>query len=194
MLNLIWPMLVLSAIFFAVFNQKVENVNSAVFVSFENVIDFIFKFGGILCFWSGMIKIIKNTSILGKFEKILRPFVNKFFKNTSDDVKKLITLNMVSNLMGIGNAATPAGIEAMKRMEKESTANEMSKEMNLFVLMNTLSIQLFPTTVISILASQGSDGAGKIIVPVWITSILTFFIIMFLGNLFFKERKLWVKT
>ena len=97
---------------------------------------------------------------------------------------------MVSNLMGIGNAATPAGIEAMKRMEKESTANEMSKEMNLFVLMNTLSIQLFPTTVISILASQGSDGAGKIIVPVWITSILTFFIIMFLGNLFFKERKL----
>ena len=194
MLNSIWPMLVLSAIFFAVFNQKVENVNSAVFVSFENVIDFIFKFGGILCFWSGMIKIIKNTSILGKIEKILRPFVNKFFKNTSDDVKKLITLNMVSNLMGIGNAATPAGIEAMKRMEKESTANEMSKEMNLFVLMNTLSIQLFPTTVISILASQGSDRAGKIIVPVWITSILTFFIIMFLGNLFFKERKLWAKT
>ena len=194
MLNSIWPTLVLSAIFFAVFNQKVENVNSAVFVSFENVIDFIFKFGGILCFWSGMIKIIKNTSILGKIEKILRPFVNKFFKNTSDDVKKLITLNMVSNLMGIGNAATPAGIEAMKRMEQESTANEMSKEMNLFVLMNTLSIQIFPTTVISILASQGSDGAGKIIVPVWITSILTFFIIMFLGNLFFKERKLWAKT
>ena len=187
MLNSIWPILVLSAIFFAVFNQKAENVNSAVFVSFENVIDFIFKFGGILCFWSGM---IKNTSILGKIEKILKPFVNKFFKNTSDDVKKLITLNMVSNLMGIGNAATPAGIEAMKRMEKESTTKEMSKEMNLFVLMNTLSIQIFPTTVISILASQGSDGAGKIIIPVWITSILTFFIIMFLGNLFFKERKL----
>lgn len=190
MLNSIWPILVLSAIFFAVFNQKAENVNSAVFVSFENVIDFIFKFGGILCFWSGMIKIIKNTSILGKIEKILKPFVNKFFKNTSDDVKKLITLNMVSNLMGIGNAATPAGIEAMKRMEKESTTKEMSKEMNLFVLMNTLSIQIFPTTVISILASQGSEGAGKIIIPVWITSILTFFIIMFLGNLFFKERKL----
>lgn len=194
MLNSIWPILVLSAIFFAIFNQKAENVNSAVFVSFENVIDFIFKFGGILCFWSGMIKIIKNTSILGKIEKILKPFVNKFFKNTSDDVKKLITLNMVSNLMGIGNAATPAGIEAMKRMEKESTTKEMSKEMNLFVLMNTLSIQIFPTTVISILASQGSEGAGKIIIPVWITSILTFFIIMFLGNLFFKERKLWVKT
>lgn len=190
MLNSIWPILVLSAIFFAVFNQKAENVNSAVFVSFENVIDFIFKFGGILCFWSGMIKITKNTSILGKIEKILTPFVNKFFKNTSEDVKKLITLNMVSNLMGIGNAATPAGIEAMKRMEKESTTKEMSKEMNLFVLMNTLSIQIFPTTVISILASQGSEGAGKIIIPVWITSILTFFIIMFLGNLFFKERKL----
>ena len=169
MLNSIWPILVLSAILFAVFNQKAENVNSAVFVSFENVIDFIFKFGGILCFWSGMIKI---------------------FKNTSEDVKKLITLNMVSNLMGIGNAATPAGIEAMKRMEKESTTKEMSREMSLFVLMNTLSIQIFPTTVIGILASQGSDGAGKIIIPVWITSILTFFITMFLGNLFFKESKL----
>ena len=190
MLNSIWPILVLSAILFAVFNQKAENVNSAVFVSFENVIDFIFKFGGILCFWSGMIKIIKNTSILGKIEKILKPFVNKFFKNTSEDVKKLITLNMVSNLMGIGNAATPAGIEAMKRMEKESTTKEMSREMSVFVLMNTLSIQIFPTTVIGILASQGSDGAGKIIIPVWITSILTFFITMFLGNLFFKESKL----
>ena len=97
---------------------------------------------------------------------------------------------MVSNLMGLGNAATPAGIEAMRKMEKENTTDQMSKEMNLFVLMNTLSIQIFPTTVISILASQGSDGAGKIIIPVWVTSILTFIIIMFFGNIFFKEKKL----
>lgn len=190
MLNVIWPILVFSAIFFAFFTQRIEDVNLAVFVSFENAIDFILKFGGILCFWSGMIKIIKNTSILGKIEKILKPFVNKFFKTTSEDTKKLITLNMVSNLMGIGNAATPAGIEAMKRMEKESDVKKMSKEMNLFVLMNTLSIQIFPTTVISILASQGAKNSGKIIIPVWITSILTFVIIMFLGNIFFKENKL----
>lgn len=190
MLNSIWPILVFLAIFFAILNQKVENVNSAVFVSFENVIDFIFNFGGILCFWSGMIKILKNTSILGKIEKILNPFVSNFFKNTSEEVKKLITLNMVSNLMGIGNAATPAGIEAMKRMEKESMTDQMTKEMNLFVLMNTLSIQIFPTTVISILAAQGAEEAGKIVVPVWITSILTFIIIMFLGNVIFKEKKL----
>lgn len=189
MLNSIWSILVLSAIFFAVFNQKVENVNLAVFVSFENAIDFILKFVGVLCFWSGMLKIIKNSSIIEKIENILKPFVNKFFRKSSEDVKKLITLNMVSNLMGIGNAATPAGIEAMKKMEKECDVNEMSKEMNLFVLMNTLSIQLFPTTVISILVSQGSEGAGKIVVPVWITSILTFLIIMFLGNIFFKENK-----
>lgn len=190
MLNSIWSILVFSAIFFAVFNQKVENVNLAVFVSFENAIDFILKFSGVLCFWSGMLKIIKNTCILGKIEKVLRPFVNKFFKNTSEDVKKLITLNMVSNLMGIGNAATPAGIEAMRKMEAKSNTNQMSKEMNLFVLMNTLSIQIFPTTVISILVAQGSEGAGKIVIPVWITSILTFVIIMFWGNIIFKENKL----
>lgn len=191
MLNSIWPILVVLSIIFSIFTQKVGNVNLAVFVSFENVVEFTFKFGGILCFWSGMIKIAKNTNILGKFEKILRPFVGKIFKNTTENAKKLITLNMVSNLIGIGNAATPAGIDALKEMEKENTNEKMSKEMNLFILMNTLSIQLFPTTVISILASQGSENAGIIIVPVIITSIFTFFIIMFLGNIFLGENKNW---
>ena len=82
------------------------------------------------------------------------------------------------------------GIAAMRKMDEKTATKEMSSNMNLFVLLNTLSIQIFPTTVIGILASQGSDGAGKIIIPVWITSILTFFLTMFLGNLFFKESKL----
>ena len=136
-----------------------------------------------------MIKILKNTRILGKIKKILRPLINKLFKNESEKAKELITLNVVSNMLGIGNAATPMGIKAMEELDKTNKSNKLSTGMNIFVLLNTLSIQIMPTTIISIRASLGSENAGKIIIPVWIVSIITFIITIGLGLKIFKREK-----
>lgn len=190
MLNTIWPAMIIISIIFGLCTGRMSNINDAIFASFEDTINIAISFLGIMCFWSGMIKILKNTRIMGKIQKVLRPFINKFFKNENEKAKELITLNIVSNLFGIGNAATPIGINAMREMDLNNKEKEMSYEMNIFVLLNTLSIQIIPTTIISIRSSMESENAAKIIFPVWIVSIVTFIIVMSIGlNIFKKEKK-----
>lgn len=174
MINKIWAYMIIISILFGVLNNRVSEINSAIFISFENTTEMIISITSVMCFWCGMIEIIKNTKILDVFNKILNPFIKYFFNNVNENAKGAILINIFSNIFGIGNAATPSGIKAMKEMEKDCSDNSMSYEMNLFVLMNTLSIQILPTTIISILVSAGNINAGKIIVPVLMTSFITF--------------------
>lgn len=189
MLNKIWPAMIIISVIFGFFNGRITEVNEAIFTSFEDTINMGISFLGVMCFWSGMIKILENTRILGKIQKILRPFIDKFFTGESEEAKKLISLNMVSNMLGIGNAATPIGIEAMKELDKTNNKKTLSTGMTMFILLNTLSIQIIPTTIISVRASLGSEKAGSIILPVWITSIMAFLIIMLIGSKIFKKEK-----
>lgn len=182
MINKLWAGMIIGSIVFGIFAGKIEEINNAIFLSFENTTEMIISITSIICFWNGIIKIVKNTKILGFFDKILRPFVNYFYSKNSQNTKEFIIINVFSNILGIGNAATPAGIKAIKEMEKGIKSERMTPEMNLFILMNTLSIQIIPTTVISILISSGNINAGKIIIPILFTSIITFSIIMFLGK------------
>ena len=172
MLNKIWPSMIILSILFGILNGRMMEVNDAIYVSFKDAVEMCINFLGVMCFWSGMVKILKHTKILDKFKKILKPVVNKFFCDETEKAKEMITLNIVSNIIGIGNAATPMGIKAMEEMDKNNNSKKLSSGMNLFLLLNTLSIQVIPTTIISIRAAQGSQNSGKIILPVWIVSIL----------------------
>lgn len=189
MLNKIWPIMIIISVIFGLLNGRIAEVNDAVFVSLEDTIVMGIDFIGIMCFWSGMVKILTNTRILEKTKNFLKPFINRFFGNETEEAQELITLNMVSNMLGIGNAATPVGIKAMHELDKRNSGDKLSYEMSMFVLLNTLSIQIMPTTIISIRSSLGSDSAGKIIIPVWIVSILTFIITMLIGSKLFKKEK-----
>lgn len=189
MLNKIWPIMIIISVIFGFFNGRITEVNDAIFTSFEDTVNMGINFLGIMCFWSGMIKILENTKILGKIQKILRPFIDKFFSEESEESKKLISLNMVSNILGIGNAATPIGIEAMKELDKTNEKKTLSVGMSMFILLNTLSIQVIPTTIISVRASLGSEKSGTIILPVWLTSIVAFIVVMLIGSKIFKKEK-----
>lgn len=182
MINKLWAGMLIFSIVFGICVGRIDEINNAIFLSFENTTEMILSITCIMCFWCGVIKIIKNTKILGFFDKILRPFINYFYKKTSQNSKDFIVINIFSNMLGIGNAATPAGIEAIKEMDKELKSEKMSPEMNLFILMNTLSVQIIPTTVMSIMISCGNVNAGKIIIPILLTSLITFIVIMFLGK------------
>lgn len=189
MLNKIWPVMIIISVVFGFFNGRMEALNEAVFVSLEDTVSMSISFLGIMCFWSGMIKILTGTKILDKAKSFLKGFINHFFGQESQKSKDLITLNMVSNILGIANAATPVGIKAMHELDKSNNNDKLSYGMNMFVLLNTLSIQLIPTTIISIRASMGSSSAGKIIIPVWIVTVLTFVITMAIGSRMFKKEK-----
>lgn len=189
MLNKIWPAMIIISVIYGFFSGRIKEVNDAIFVSLDDTVTTSISFLGIMCFWSGMIEILKNTTILHRIGNILKPFIEKLFKDESKKAKELITLNVVSNMLGLGNAATPVGIKAMEELNKSEKGKRVSYGMNIFILLNTLSIQIIPTMIISIRASLGSQSAGKIIIPVWIVSILTLIIIMFIGLKIFKKEK-----
>lgn len=187
MLNRIWPWIVVVSVAAAVATGNIYKVNECIFSSLKGTTDLVISLVGIICFWSGMIKILINTSLIDKIKKILNPIINKIYDNESDKTKELIAVNMVSNMMGIGNAATPAGIRVIDNMDKEYPGKKMTKSMNLFILMNCLSIQVLPNTIISIRMAQGDRNIGKLLFSIWTVSIITFIIIMGVGQCLFQE-------
>ena len=101
-------------------------------------------------------EIAKKTSLINKLNKLLKPFINFLFPDLKNNeiAKQEISMNMIANILGLGNAATPLGIKAKKTMQKENKVKDtLSNSMMMFIVINTASIQLIPTNVIAIRTS-----------------------------------------
>lgn len=136
--------------------------------------------------------IITNTSIQDKLQRAIKPLNNFLFPklNQKEKAYHFISLNMVTNLLGLGNAATPAGLKAIEEMNMENKDNkELSDEMIMFIAINTASLQLIPTNVITIRSSLNSENPAEIVVGVWFCSIVTFIAIVLLVKIYLKLRK-----
>lgn len=147
---------------------------------------------GSMCFWCGIIAIISETSLQEKLKKFISPFNQKIFKNIDKNSKayEQISVNMVTNMLGIGNAATPAGLKAVDELEKVNPyKDKLSDEMIMFIAVNTASLQIIPTNVIAIRNSLNSENPSGIIVAVWFSSVLTFISIIILTKLYLKIRR-----
>ena len=132
------------------------------------------KLFGTMCLWNGLMKIVQETSLMKKLTKIISPLMKILFPKMKKEDKeyKEITINIIANLLGIGNAATPLGLKAMQTMqEKNPQKDRITDSMAMFIVLNTASIQLIPSTVIAVRASLGSVNPSQIIVPVWIATI-----------------------
>ena len=174
MLNKIWPMFLIVSIIYAIFSGNVENLSNGIFSYAGKAVELSITFLGTMCLWTGIIEIIKNTSLINKLKKLLKPIMKILFPNIKKEDKEYdeISMNIVANLLGIGNAATPLGIKAMQTMqEKNKEKNKLTDSMVLLIVLNTASIQIIPTTVIAIRNSLGSQNPTKIIIPVWIATI-----------------------
>ena len=104
--------------------------------------------------------------------------------------KQEISMNMIANILGLGNAATPLGIKAMKTMQKENKVKDtLSNSMMMFIVINTASIQLIPTNVIAIRTSLNSQNPTSIIIPVWIATIIAGVVGITLTKILIKRVK-----
>ena len=114
MINKIWCFFILISIIFSLINGNLENVNQSVFSSINETTQMVINLFGSMCFWCGMIKIISETSLQEKLKKIIRPLNKKIFKNLDEKSSSYepISINMITNMLGIGNAATPAGLRS----------------------------------------------------------------------------------
>mgnify|MGYP004506015723 CR=1 FL=1 len=172
-LSKIWcGMIIISIIFYIVLGVSGNFVSDIANTS-KTAVQNVLELCGMMCFWSGIFNVLEKTSTIEKVStKMSKLFLKLFNKNElSDAAKKYISLNMVSNMIGIGNAATINGIKAMEEMQKDNTCKEKpSDNMAIFVLLNTASLQLIPTGMIGLRAMYGSENPGAILVPVIIVT------------------------
>ena len=175
MLNKIWPAFIILSFLYAIFNGNIEEFNNSIFTSCAQTVDLILKLFGTMCLWNGLMKIVQETSLMKKLTKFISPLMKFLFPTMKKEDKeyKEITINIIANLLGIGNAATPLGLKAMQTMqEKNPQKDRITDSMAMFIVLNTASIQLIPSTVIAVRASLGSVNPSQIIVPVWIATIV----------------------
>lgn len=173
MLNIIWPLFLIISFIYAIFNGRVSEVNNSIFESTKLAVDLSISLLGTICLWNGIMQIASKTSIVKHLTKILNPIMKRIFPDIKkeDKVHKEITMNIIANIMGLGNAATPLGLKAMKSMQKMNKDKErLSNSMAMFIVLNTASIQIIPTTVIAIRSSLGSNNPTAMMIPVWIVT------------------------
>lgn len=174
MLNIIWPLFLIISFVYAIFNGRLEQVNTSVFEGTKSAVELCITLLGTMCLWNGIMKIACKTSIVKKLTKVLAPIMKKLFPDIKrqDKVHGEISMNIIANIMGLGNAATPLGLKAMKSMQKvNNDKKRLSNSMAIFIVLNTASIQLIPTTVIAIRSSLKSNNPTAMIVPIWIATI-----------------------
>jgi len=173
MLNYVWSGLVIISIICSVFLGNTEDLSKALVDSGASSIELIITMAGIICLWTGIMKIAVESGLTSVFAKVFSPLLRPLFPNLDkdSDAFKSISMNISANLLGLGNAATPFGLKAMEQLHTlNNQADTASNEMIIFVVMNTASLQLLPTTLASLRQSYGSSAPFEIIVPVWISS------------------------
>ena len=190
MLNKIWPFFIIISFIYAIYSGKIFTINNAIFSSADQTVKLCLTLFGTICLWNGIMQIAVKTSLIEKLTKFLKPVIFFIFPEIKNDKKisKEISMNMVANILGLGNAATPLGLKAMESMQrKNEDKSKLSNSMAMFILVNTASLQIIPTTVISIRSSLGSSNPTKIILAVWIETIAAFATAIIAGKILIKK-------
>ncbi|MCU9595386.1 spore maturation protein [Caldibacillus thermolactis] len=174
MINIIWVAMSVIGIVFAMFNGTMEEVNKAVFQGAQEAVTLCIGFISVLVFWLGLMRIAQTSGLLDKLAYLFKPLVKKIFPDIPPDHPALgyILSNMMANMFGLGNAATPLGIKAMEQLKMlNGGKNEASRSMVTFLVINTSSITIIPTTVLAIRMNYDSVSPAEIVLPTIIASL-----------------------
>lgn len=165
-------MLIVSAILGAL-TGNMPQVGAAALNSCVDAVNlFLYLLGG-MCMWGGLMRVAEKSGLTDMLSKLFRPFLKRLFKGLDMNGKAFhaICMNITANLLGLGNAATPLGLEAMRRLEQEEKPGDTtSRNMIIFIILNTASITLIPTTAASMRLKHGSAAPMEIFPCVLITS------------------------
>ena len=165
---------VLISVIFGVISGKTAEVSAAILEGSSNAVELSLKLLGSVCFWSGIMETARKSGFVDILEKTLRPLLLLIFPSLKGENKALgaVSMNVAANLLGLGNAATPLGINAMKELHRLSGfSSAATKEMVCFVVMNTASLQILPTTVAALRLQNGAKNPLDILPAVWFVSL-----------------------
>ncbi|SDH09666.1 spore maturation protein A [Alteribacillus persepolensis] len=166
MVHAIWIIMLTAGIITAMFNGRMEDVSEAIFNGAEEAVALCFGLISIMVFWLGMMNIAKKSGLMDIFTRLLKPVAVRLFPDVPPKHPAMgyIMSNMTANLMGLGNAATPMGIKAMKELRQlNNDSEEASRPMVTLMALNTASLTLIPTTVIAIRMNYNSANPAEIV-------------------------------
>lgn len=175
MMNTIWAGMILLSIVFAVFSGNTQAVSNAVFSAAEDAVSVTLKMLGMFCLWGGLMRVAQQAGLTDRIAKLLSPLLDRLFPGIRNDAaaKSAVSMNITANLFGLGNAATPLGIEAMKRLRRHAPfADTASNDMILFVVLNSACIRLIPTTIALLRYESGSNAPMEILPVTLCVSLL----------------------
>lgn len=147
---------------------------------------------GIMCLWMGVMEVMKRSGLAEKLSRLLRPILSRLYPDFKNDRETMdaISANVSANLLGLGNAATPLGIQAARRMAKK-TPGAASDSLCMLVVCNTASIQLIPTTVAALRQAAGCATPFDILPAVWLASGVSIVVGILAAKLF---ARFWPKA
>lgn len=188
MFNYIWAGMIVLSIVLSFFTGKTDAVALAATEGAQTAVTTCIEIAGIMMLWNGLMNIASESGLINIFAKVIKPIYRLFFKKIPENsiAGKNILMNIAANVLGLGNAATPFGLNAMEELGKGANGRA-TDEMITFLLLNTASIQLIPTTIIAIRGEAGAAAASDIIFPVWIVSVFAL-LMGLLGMAVFKRE------
>ncbi len=193
-MNIIWIAILVVGLGLLLLNRP-ELAFASIQTGSEKAIALCLKLWAIYAIWLGLLNILETTKLDKKIAKLMSPIIKFLIGETDEYTQNQIAINLTSNLLGMGNACTPSGINGMAGLSKGQLY--ITNAMAMFMILNVTSLQLIPTTVISLRITHGSASAADIILPTLIATIASTAIGIVLIKMckkIFKDKKLWALT
>ncbi len=173
-MTVIWSGMVLVSVLCGLATGRGPEVAAAAAEGASAAVELCLSIAGMMCLWTGVMEVMRRAGLADSLSRLLGPVLRRLFPKAARDREAMdsISANVSANLLGLGNAATPLGIEAAKRLSRGGDGRACD-DLCMLVVCNTASIQLIPTTVATVRASAGSAAPFDILPAVWLASALS---------------------
>lgn len=193
MLNIIWLVMLFSGISFAAWHQRIEVVSQAAITAAQTAVTLSFQLLGIMCLWSGLIRIAEQSGLVNVLLRIVSPAISWLFPSIRQHRTALgaVVLTVCGNLLGLGNASTPLGIKAMQELQKLNPRQEVATPaMCTFMAFCTAGVTLVPITIIALRSAAGSVSPSSLISLTWMASFCAL-VSALLVDFICRKSRLW---
>ena len=185
-MDLLWAGMLIGGMIYAAFSGNLEAVTEAILSSAKEAVQLGIGMAGVLAFWTGLMEIAQDCGLVNRLTRSIRPVIRFLFPDIPDGhrAQEYISLNMIANMLGLGGAATPAGLEAMKALEqieeerrngrragRKRPKGTASNEMCTFLILNISSLQLIPVNMIAWRSQYGSSNPETIVGPALLATV-----------------------
>ena len=191
-MNYVFPILLILSFISAIATGKVDELSQSVISGAEDAVSLLLRLVSMLCLWGGIMEIGDRAGLTKLFSKIMYPVVSLIFPRLRKEkyVLEAISMNITANILGLGNAATPLGLEAMRRLQSVNRDTAYaSDEMVVFVVMNTAAMHIIPTTVATMRGQYASRDPMEIMPAAFLTSFCALAVAVTVAKIGNKIRK-----